>query len=76
MELLKEKERKQFLEQSGYRKARNKMMNSMSMREYLELIEVKFSEESNTEPAKEIALVDKFIRLIEESKTSVSIILS
>ena len=72
MELLDEKERKSFLEQSGYRKVRNKMMNSMSMIEYLKLLQDKFSENAKSDPTKEIELVDKYIKLIEESKESVS----
>lgn len=72
MELMNEKERKEFLELSGYRKARNKMLNSMSMKEYLELLEGKFGQDSGSNPAKEIELVDKYVRLIEENKTSVS----
>lgn len=70
MELMTEKERKEFLELSGYRKARNKMLNSLSMKEYLELLEGKFAQDSGTNPATEIELVDKYIRLIEENKTS------
>ena len=72
MELMTEKERKEFLELSGYRKARNKMLNSLSMKEYLELLEGKFAQDSGTNPAKEIELVDKYTRLIEENKTTVS----
>ena len=72
MDLLSEKQRKEFLEASGYRKARNKMLNSMSMKEYLELLEGKFSQPAD--PAKEIELVDRYVRLIEESKTTVSAI--
>ena len=72
MELLDEKERKAFLEQSGYRKVRNKMMNSMSMIEYLKLLEVKFSENAKSDPTSEIELVEKYVKLIEESKDAVS----
>lgn len=70
MELMTEKERKEFLEKSGYRKSRNKMMNSLGMKEYLEMLEGKFEQGSGSNPAKEIELVDKYVKLIEENKTS------
>ena len=72
MEMLDEKESKQFLEQSGYRRKRNMMLNSMSLKEYLELLEDKISKEASVEPIKEIELVDKYVKLVDENKTSVS----
>ena len=73
MELLDEKGGKAFLEQSGYRRKRNMMFNSMSLREYLELLDEKFSEAAKVDPSKEIELVDRYVKLVEENKHSVSI---
>ena len=73
MELLNEKESKAFLDQSGYRRKRNMMLNSMSMKEYLELLDEKFTAQADVDPCKEIELVDSYVKLIEENKHSVSI---
>ena len=73
MELLDETGGKEFLDQSGYRRKRNMMLNSMSMKEYLELLDAKFSQAAKVDPSKEIELVDRYIKLVEENKHSVSI---
>ena len=50
------------------------MLNSMGLREYLELLDEKFSEAAKVDPSKEIELVDRYVKLTEENKHSVSIL--
>ena len=48
------------------------MLNSMGMKEYLELLEVKLSTSKDDDPSREIELVDQYTKLVEENKTTVS----
>ena len=62
------KEEATFLDASGYNYIRSKKLNSMSLREYLEILEKKFVLEAKNE----LECVDTFIRLVEEDKEAVS----
>ena len=69
MELLDEKQKKQFLEQAPSRRVRHQMLNSLGLNEYLEMLETKFT----ADPTKEKGYVDEYIRLVEANRESVSI---
>ena len=56
-------------------KLRNKMLISLSLKEYLSLLENKFTQEIDKDPVKEEKNVEKYIELVEKSKNSVSKIL-
>ena len=55
-------EEHKFLDDSGYNHVRSKRMNSMSLKEYLQVLEKKFVDEANNE----LECVDKFIALVQE----------
>ena len=67
------KEEAKFLDESGHNYIRSKKLNSMSLKDYLVILEEKFVDvASKDDPAKEIECVDTFIRLVEEDKEFVS----
>lgn len=57
-----------ILEASEYRHIRSKKLNSMSLKEYLQLVESKVYRACKDEPVKEIELVQKFTTFMEEHK--------
>ena len=62
----REKDLADFLASSGYNYIRSKMLNSLSMKEYLQLLENKFVEvASKDDPRKELECVDTFIKLVD-----------
>lgn len=67
------KEEAKFLDESGHMYIRAKKLNSMSFKEYLQILEQKFVlEASKDDPTKELECVETFIRLVEEDKEAVS----
>merc|ERR1719469_457022 len=63
------KEEAKFLDLSGHNYIRSKKLNSMSLKEYLQILETKFVDvASKDDPAKELECVDTFIRIVEEDK--------
>ena len=61
------------MDASGHMYIRAKKLNSMSFKEYLEILEQKFVlVASKDDPTKELECVDTFIRLVEEDKEAVS----
>ena len=67
------KEEAKFLDLSGHNYIRSKKLNSMSLKEYLQILETKFVDvASKDDPAKELECVDTFIRIVEEDKLIVS----
>ena len=71
MNLMKEgkDEEHKFLDDSGYNHIRSKRLNSMSLKEYLQILEQKFVDEaSKDDPTKELECVDRFIELVQEEK--------
>ena len=56
------KEEATFLDASGHNYIRSKKLNSMPLKEYLEILEKKFIlEASKDDPSKELECVDTFI---------------
>ena len=74
MELMEaDKEVNTFLDASGHQYIRSKMLNSLSLKEYLEMMEKKFvTEGSKDDSAAELRHVDTFLKVIEEEKETVS----
>ncbi len=65
----KKEEETKFLDASGHNYIRSKKLNSMSLKEYLTILEQKFVDiASKDDPAKELECVDTFIRLVEEDR--------
>lgn len=65
------KEEAEFLDASGHNYIRSKKLNSMSLKEYLEVLEKKFVVEAS-EPWQELSYVEKFIEQVEKDKHEVS----
>ena len=55
-----------MLKASGYDHVRNKRLNSMSLKQYLLIIEKKFEKKIKEDPQSEIKLVEEYLRKIEE----------
>ena len=65
----KEKEEQKFLDASGHSYIRSKKLNSLSLKDYLTILEQKFVDQaSKDDPTQELICVDKFIKLVEEDK--------
>ena len=72
MELMdKKNEEDDFLNKSGHSYIRSKKFNSMSLKEFLEVLETKFIDvASKDDPTKEFECVETFIRLVEEDRAT------
>ena len=65
----KKEEETKFLDASGHSYIRSNKLNSMSLKEYLEILEKKFVDiASKDDPTKELECVDTFIKLVEDDR--------
>mmetsp|Transcript_25553 Transcript_25553/g.34155 ORF Transcript_25553/g.34155 Transcript_25553/m.34155 type:complete len:222 (+) Transcript_25553:230-895(+) len=70
MDLMDEKkEQTEFLDNSGHSYIRSKKLNSMSLREFLEVLDDKFMNvAAKDDPLKEFECVDRFLAVVKEEK--------
>lgn len=71
MELITKKEVGKFLDKSDHNYIRSKKLNSLSIREYLEVLEEKFCVGEGAEDVdKQSEHVENFVKLVDEEKTT------
>ena len=73
MELMDLDQKREFLEQNKSPKLRTQMLTSLSLKEYLGLLESKFTVKVEREPLSETELVERYMKLVEQNKHSVSV---
>ena len=67
----RQKDLPKFLDESGYSQIQSKKLNSMSLKEYLTVLEKKFVDQaSKDDPKIELQLIDQFIKFVDEEKTT------